>query len=84
MSTPEMITKLRDMAAQILTPSSKGKHFFNEVADKLTALHAVSCPLDQLRDAYPVVLFFASKKDAAEFEQLVQEAQPGLKAYPLD
>lgn len=33
-----MVRRMREMAAQILTPSSKGKHFFNEVADTLEEL----------------------------------------------
>jgi chromosome segregation ATPase len=34
----ELVAKLREMASQILTPSSKGKHFFNECANELDRL----------------------------------------------
>jgi hypothetical protein len=35
MTTDEMVLQLRTMAAQILTAKSKGKTFFNAVADEL-------------------------------------------------
>lgn len=40
MTTPEITSKLRDMAAQILTPSSKGKHFFEEAANHMDYLES--------------------------------------------
>lgn len=35
MATTEKITRLRDMAAQFLTPDAEGKKFFNGAADEL-------------------------------------------------
>ncbi len=83
MKTNELINKLREMSAQILTPSSKGKEFFSEVADRLHALNQFVYPTPDLKGAHPVVIYFNDATDAEECIRVAQQSNPNLKAFEL-
>lgn len=70
-------SKLREMAGQILTPSSKGKHFFNECADKLDRLTTENSEAHATTASLTTQLFAATKENEGlrkDFQWLEENA----------
>jgi hypothetical protein len=80
LTVEQAIEELEDMDRQII--SGKKPSFFKKVAHLLREADAKS-PVKELKGTFPVVLYFATDADRAEFIEVVQAAKPNLVTKAL-